>query len=259
MHTIKAILPDTFKTSIRRFLNHYSLPKKDPRDLAYCVCCGSTSISFEPVLWDKLIREWDLTEEEAAYINRQQGIRCKRCKSNLRSMAIAYVMMQYAGYHGLFMDYVKTGKIKRKKILEVNEAGKLTQFLKKIPGHLICQYPQVDIQDLPFPASSFDIVLHSDTLEHVPDPSAALKECRRVLKPGGYCIFTVPMVIGRLSRSRSGLPPSHHGSVNEEGDDYLVHTEFGADVWNFAMQAGFSEVRICSVEYPSGLAFLCVK
>ena len=38
---------------------------------------------------------------------------------------------------------------------------------------------------LSFDASSFDLVVHSYTLEHVDNPVAALSECRRVLLPGG--------------------------------------------------------------------------
>lgn len=144
-------------------------------------------------------------------------------------------------------------------LLEVNEAGKLTQYFNHIPGHILAEYPGVDIQHLPYQDASFDIILHSDTLEHVPDPLQALRECLRVLKPDGYCVFTVPMVLDRLTRSRNGLPPSHHGSEQETGEDYLVHTEFGADTWKYAVEAGFSEVRIYSLEYPAAQCFLCKK
>lgn len=47
----------------------------------------------------------------------------------------------------------------------------------------------IDIQDIPFPDGSFDIVIANMMLYHVPDLDRALSEVRRVLKPGGafYC------------------------------------------------------------------------
>lgn len=46
-------------------------------------------------------------------------------------------------------------------------------------------YRQVDAQDIPFPDGSFDAVIANMMLYHVPDISRALREMRRVLKPGG--------------------------------------------------------------------------
>ncbi len=64
---------------------------------------------------------------------------------------------------------------------------------------------------IPYAAGTFDIVVHSDTLEHVENPVHALAECRRVLKPGGALCFTVPIIVGRLTRNRKGLPPELPG------------------------------------------------
>ena len=43
---------------------------------------------------------------------------------------------------------------------------------------------------LPFPEARFDVVLCTQTLEHVPDPAAALREFHRVLKPGGVLLLS---------------------------------------------------------------------
>lgn len=47
----------------------------------------------------------------------------------------------------------------------------------------------LDGQSLPFPDSSFDTALSTWTLCTIPDPTAALREVRRVLKPGGTLHF----------------------------------------------------------------------
>ena len=46
--------------------------------------------------------------------------------------------------------------------------------------------------DLPFPDDTFDLVALLDTVEHIPDEFGVFQECRRVLKPGGKLMVTVP-------------------------------------------------------------------
>src|SRR3546814_8619033 len=47
---------------------------------------------------------------------------------------------------------------------------------------------------LPFPDQSFEAVICSEVLEHVPDPRLVLDEIARVLKPGGCLLLTVPFL-----------------------------------------------------------------
>ena len=47
--------------------------------------------------------------------------------------------------------------------------------------------------DIPFPENSFDTVVSTEVLEHVPDPAKAIREMFRVVRPGGYVILTTPM------------------------------------------------------------------
>jgi len=40
----------------------------------------------------------------------------------------------------------------------------------------------------------FDVVLAGDVLEHLPDPLAVLRACRRALRPGGYVVVSLPNI-----------------------------------------------------------------
>lgn len=47
---------------------------------------------------------------------------------------------------------------------------------------------------IPVPDNSFDAAICTAVLEHLEEPEAALRECRRVLKPGGTAIYTAPFI-----------------------------------------------------------------
>lgn len=48
---------------------------------------------------------------------------------------------------------------------------------------------------LPFEDETFDIVFCNDAINHLPDRRAVLAEWHRVLKPGGRCLYTDPIVV----------------------------------------------------------------
>jgi SAM-dependent methyltransferase len=51
---------------------------------------------------------------------------------------------------------------------------------------------RADIAKLPFKDGCFDTLFACDVLEHVADDRMALRELRRVLRPGGVAVLTVP-------------------------------------------------------------------
>jgi SAM-dependent methyltransferase len=105
-----------------------------------------------------------------------------------------------------------------------------------------------DLTRLSYADSSFDLVLTSETLEHVSDLDAALREIHRVLAAGGRHVFTVPQLPGMPETfSRSVTLPD--GSIHDlapriahPGGDwgYPVFTEFGADLPELLERVGFS-------------------
>jgi SAM-dependent methyltransferase len=222
----------------------------------FCHVCGGRTFEHTPVLWPALIAEWGLSASETAYIDVQQGTHCRTCSSNVRSIALARAILRFRGFAGTLMGLVEDGGQQTLRVLEINEAGSLTPILRRLPKHQLVSYPDVDMRRLPFPSGSFDLVVHSDTLEHVPDPELALAECRRVLTPAGALAFTVPVIINRLSRSRRELPPSYHGHEASLDPGMLVQTEFGADVWIYLLRAEFSSCEVVWYRPPSGIAIV---
>jgi SAM-dependent methyltransferase len=223
----------------------------------FCGICGGTEFSDRRVLWPGLIAEWQISPVEVDYVDRQQGTTCNKCGSNLRSVALANAIGAHLQDKSPLQEIAARGTSSH--ILEINEAGSLSPILRRFSSHVLAVYPEVDIHRLPYADGSFDLVIHSDTLEHVDNPIHALAECRRVLRPGGALCFTIPIIVGRMSRNRAGLAKSHHGNPAAPSDDFAVRTEFGADAWTYLMEAGFSTISIHAVGYPAATAFRALK
>jgi SAM-dependent methyltransferase len=82
---------------------------------------------------------------------------------------------------------------------------------------------------LPFADGSFDTVLLSDVLEHVPAPERLWAEIARLLAPGGHLLLNLPFLYG----------------IHEAPHDYGRYTEFA--LRRFAALAGLEVVTLVSV------------
>jgi SAM-dependent methyltransferase len=224
-----------------------------------CPVCGGSEFTYQEVLWPELIADWQLSAAEAKYTNIQQGFQCRSCGANLRAMTLAHALSRFRRWPGTLLGWVASADAQAVKLLEINDAFNLGKHWQDLEGRQLVRYPETDMHALPFPDGTFDLVVHSDTLEHIENPVHALEECRRVLKPDGAVGFTVPIVMGRLTRSRSGLPPSYHGREGDRLEDYRVAVEFGADVWTNVFEAGFKHCTLVSLIYPASVAILAER
>jgi SAM-dependent methyltransferase len=111
-----------------------------------------------------------------------------------------------------------------------------------------------NLEALTFADAVFDIVLSSDVMEHVRLPRAAHREIRRVMRPGGYYLFTVPHDRSRattLERVRVVdpedatkdellLPPEYHGDANSPDNRALAYRLYGRDLDDELQGLGFT-------------------
>ncbi|MEE6259045.1 class I SAM-dependent methyltransferase [Plantactinospora sonchi] len=217
-----------------------------------CSACGSSEqFSVRPVIGRRLARQWGLDRTERAMVDIQQGHLCEGCGNNLRGRCLADAILARLGIVGPLTTAWDRASATR--ILEVNPAARLTPMLSKAAHHVCTSYPEVDIQALPFRDGEFDLVVHSDTLEHVPDPALAIRECLRVAG-SGWVVFTTPVLFDRLTRDRTRRPASYHGG---DSGPSLVYWEFGADVVTFLLEAQATEIVVNRDGYPYACAFSC--
>ena len=230
------------------------------QSLKVCPACGYNRFTYQEILWPELIEEWGLSPDEVRYTNLQQGLWCADCKNNLRAMTLAAAVTSAFGFTGSLKDFCQNDAgIRQLTVIEINQAKNLSLFLQALPKYALHSFPQLDMQRMSFADESIDLILHSDTLEHVADSKAALEESLRVLKPGGHLFYTIPIVIGRLTRTRRGLPPSYHGRPGVKRDDCIVQREYGADFWCEIFEVGFREVSLTSLSFPASVAIHAIK
>jgi SAM-dependent methyltransferase len=117
----------------------------------------------------------------------------------------------------------------------------------------------LNVDRLPEPDGSLDLVVASEVIEHLIDPGRAIAEFHRVLRPGGHVLITVPNVAFwrfRLEALRGGVP-----SVT--ADERHLHS-FNAALLNaLVVREGFEIVTVTGLRqrYESlaalGFTWLC--
>jgi len=79
---------------------------------------------------------------------------------------------------------------------------------------------QADACDIPFHDDTFDLVIASEVLEHIPDVSVAIVAVLRVLKKDGFLLVTVPNWISLSGLVRKVLQIIFRKPFNDGGQPY---------------------------------------
>lgn len=220
----------------------------------------------------ELLDAWGDPGANHAYL-RRESMFCGTCSSSLRVRMLAASLLRALGDPAASVrEAIGSPGFAALDVLEINELGSTGSMHSVLAAHprlVSTEYrgPEglgsagpdgrlnEDLTALTFADATFDVVLHSDTLEHVPDPVAAMREVRRVIRPGGLHVFTVPVLASRpATQTRAVIeadgvrhlhPPLYHGrgagpySRLPVREDFLEFTSFGADLAEWVAAEGF--------------------
>ncbi len=125
--------------------------------------------------------------------------------------------------HGVVLD-VGCGTMPYRSVLDQKVTRYDSLDLKaQVPGVTY----EADVQDMRVvPDAAYDSVICLEVLEHVPDPFRALAEIRRILRPGGVLVLSVP----------------HLSRIHEAPQDFYRFTNYGLAA--MFQRSGFEVVRI---------------
>jgi len=230
--------------------------KKNPSEVYYYLKKGRTALfNFKKPLKKALNSGTDRTcnicnWQGKSFIGDRWNKRsiCPNCGLHFRHRMLIYA---FENVEGLKYENLIEGK----RIIHFAPE----QFLKEIiPAKAalyktadICDkrvdFNTVDVTNMPYISSDyFDTIIICDVLEHVPNDKNALSELRRILRPGGCAIITVPQQDNVVETLED---PSITDPIERERTfGYYSHLRFyGSDFESLLNESGF-EVRSVSYE-----------
>lgn len=191
----------------------------------------------------------------------EAAIRCVRCAASTVHLAMGLAIRE------TLPDLANTD------VCEFSARGPLTDWLRGHSGSIACSeyFPDgapgelrdgvrcEDMQRLSYAAASFDLLTHTEVLEHVPNDRRALRECLRVLRPGGIMLFTVPIHAGETTVERAELdsgggirhlqpPLFHNDPLRDEG--ILAFRDYRRDILQRLREAGFADATLLEPTPP---------
>ena len=181
----------------------------------------------------------------------ESGVRCIRCAASTVHLVMGSLLRE------------TIANLSACDVCELSARGPLVEHLRRRARSVACSeyFADVprgglrngirceDVQSLTYADASFDLLTHTEVLEHVPDDAAAFAELARVLRPGGITLFTVPMHEGEHTVERARLhqgvlehlhPPVYHVDPLRGGAGILAFRDYGRDILHRLRRAGFA-------------------
>jgi len=182
------------------------------------------------------------------------AVRCARCQASAIHLSILQVLPRVCPGLSAMSAY------------EMSSRGPLFRFLGSrvsrlawsefyddiAPGSFRDGVQCQDVQGLTFDDATFDLCTSTEVFEHVPDDRKGFSEIRRVLRPGGRFVFTVPLTQAAKTVERARLvdgklqhllEPEYHGDVIRGQGKVLCFRNYGRDILDRLRDSGFSAAR----------------
>lgn len=209
---------------------------------------------------------WD--ERFTREINVTNTLKCSYCMSKFRVRAAAESMLRYfwKGRVGSVAELMKKlregGAAAGWRAIETTASDGIFTGIGEIKNVIKSEYfddvergrckngvRSEDLQAMTFADNSFDAVIALDVFEHIADPFKAFAEVRRVIRPSGIGIITVPLdirtketkILAKMENSKIvyiGRRACHCDPLREEGSP--VFTEFGTDIADTLGSLGYN-------------------
>lgn len=183
------------------------------------------------------------------------ALRCLRCGASAVHLSLGWAIRD------------RVGALRGLDVCELSARGPLVAFLRReaataslseyvegaAPGEVRGGVRCEDVQHLSYADACFDLCTSTEVLEHVPSDADAFAELRRVLRPGGVLLFTVPLGEQPSTRERARLwegrvehlqPPAYHGDPLRPGVGILCYRDYGRDIVDRLRAAGFDRAAI---------------
>ena len=227
--------------------------------MRHCVVCGSDDLHYVEELSADLVREWELSAAEAAYVNRQQGLPMPalRQHASLHGVGHRAVEASRRGRHvrGVFdctgrAAIARAGNQRsRRRIAVSGEVARTRVRQISGSGHAIAAACGRRIRS----GRAFG---HAGTRARSGARSCGVSS-RACAMPAPACSRCRSSSAGSRAAA-PGSPASYHGDPST-GDGHLVYTEFGADAWTWPLAAGFADCRMVSLEHPAAHALIATR
>jgi tetratricopeptide (TPR) repeat protein/glycosyltransferase involved in cell wall biosynthesis len=220
-------------------------------------------------------------EQQTFYKNHnslREGYQCCNCKSSLRYRGQAEAIIQIFAKPNitLLKDLAQDRGFQQLSIYEPGVIGPFRKYFSNCsnyvnsyfwsdvtPGDykdgLQCQ----NLENLTYDSDRFDLVITSDIMEYIRHPWQAFQEIWRVLKPGGYHIFSIPVQVPMREKTfyrvdTSGDQDIHlvearyHSAPKPQGgrQESLVYVDFGEDLIEELEKMNY-QVTVLSPDYQA--------